>query len=76
MTGPTLGCETAALVGNVRMLGTTKQAEVRDVSGVLGKGLVGRLFTQLDSCSFRVHDELRAGSMREAIAAAGGVSRG
>lgn len=57
------------------MLGTTKQAEVRDVLGVRGKGLVGLFFTQLDDCSFLVHDELRAGSMREAIAAAGGVSR-
>ena len=46
------------------------------MSGVRGRGLAGRLFAQLDDCLFLVHDELRAGSMREAIAAASGVSRG
>lgn len=56
------------------MLGTTKQAEVRDVLGVRGKGLVGLFFTQLDDCSFLVHDELRAGSMRKPLLLQAGLA--
>jgi hypothetical protein len=43
-----------------RVNGTTKRAEVRDLSGERGGGLAGRLFAQLDGCVFLVHAEERA----------------
>jgi len=56
-----------------RVNGTTKRAEVRDLSGERGGGLAGRLFAQLDGCVFLVH---AGASRRAAIAAAGGVVEG